>query len=68
MALYKNKKERIADIITANSTKLTSERDECLVPASDYEKAIHNEEKAGASARLAIDKAMRSNQQLSDLE
>lgn len=59
--MYKNEKERVADIIIANSTKLMSERDGCLVPASDYDKAIHNEEKAGASARLAIDKAMRSN-------
>lgn len=61
MIFYKNKNERLADILTANSTKIMSERNGCLVPASDYDKAIHKEEKAAASARLAIDKAMRSN-------
>ncbi|MGP4945189.1 hypothetical protein [Pseudoalteromonas nigrifaciens] len=61
MTFYKNKNERLADILTANSTKIMSERNGCLVPASDYDKAIHKEEKAAASARLAIDKAMRSN-------
>lgn len=61
MPFYKNDKERAADFITANSTKIVSDGNGSLVPASDYDKALHKEEKSAASARLAIDKAMTTS-------
>ena len=52
-----------ADIITANSTKLLSEKDGALIPANDYEKVLHNEEKVAASVRLSINKAMTAKEE-----
>jgi len=57
--MYSNDKERIADVIIANSVKMFSKGKNCLLePASELEKAIDKEERAAATARLAIDKAM----------
>jgi len=57
--IYKNDTERVSDQILANSVKMFSANFEGkLVPASEYEKAVHKELKSKAITKLAIDKAM----------
>lgn len=61
--LYKNDSERFADILMANSEKFFSltkraEGEATFVPATEYERALAREEKAAATARLAINQAM----------
>jgi hypothetical protein len=61
--LYKTDGERVADIITSNTTKLFSvkpnqEGENVLVPASRYERQLHEEDRASATSRMAIDRAM----------
>lgn len=61
--LYKNDSERLADILVVNSEKVFSlskvtEGKATFVPATEYERALAREEKAAATARLAINQAM----------
>lgn len=63
--LYEQGSERSTDTIIANSVKVFScvkkhDGSDVLVPATDFERVLANEEKAAATARLAIDKAMTS--------
>jgi hypothetical protein len=57
--LYKSEKDQIGDVILANSIKVFSVgvKGE-LVPASKLEIHLHREEKAAATARLAVHKIM----------
>lgn len=61
--LYKSENDLLADVITVNSVKVFSVGvDGCLVPASNLEKFLHKEEKAAATARLAIHDAMTKSE------
>lgn len=63
-SLYKNPKERIADILVANSStamrfKPTQDGKLRLAATSDMERVYLKEDQAEALARLTIDKAMQ---------
>lgn len=61
--LYKSDIDLLADVITVNSVKAFSVgADGFLVPASNLEKTFHKEEKAAATARLAIHNAMTESE------
>jgi len=61
--IYKNENDLLADVLTANSLKVFSVgADGFFVPASKLEISIHEEDKAAASARLAIHKAMTESE------
>lgn len=63
-SLYKNRDERVQDVMVAYLNAETSRRFSLThgnryVPYTEYEKHMMQEDKAWALARLAIDKIMR---------
>jgi hypothetical protein len=61
--LYKSENDLLADVLTVNTLKAFSVgADGFWVPASNLEKTLHKEEKAVATARLAIHKAMTDSE------
>ncbi|WP_394222649.1 hypothetical protein [Alteromonas gracilis] len=58
MPFYKTENEKISDVVIANSTKIWSANNGKLIPATDYERSIHNEGKVAAIVRLSINKVM----------
>jgi|GEM_PF-4825053 len=58
MSLYHSQRERLSDTLIANSTKIFSKIDGKLVPATEYEKVLFNQDRVEAMVRLSIDASM----------